>query len=204
LIQVDGSVAIGGTTATGGTASTGGTTSAGGTTAAGGTSSTGGFNINASITCDPVGTNMSYAFVQSWAGLPVDNSLSTSRFCFNPAFLLFTSDGEVRSCPASATLRIYDEAALNSASASLDMNLTDMPLTVDGYCVSGFADGNYHVSYSYPGVLKAWAYYPTLASSPDLPAPSKQWIEKDPDGSYGITFRVDGNTFSPGPFSANY
>ena len=199
------SIGTGGTTGFGGATGTGGATSGtGGTSATGGATGSGG-DINASMTCDPVGTNMSFAFVRNWAGRPVNNtSATTAKFCFSPSYLIRTSDGEIRPCPASATLRVYDEAALGSASASLDKNLLDMPLTADGYCVSGFADGNYHVSYSYPGILSAWAYYPVLAANPALPAAAKQWFEKDPSGSFGITFRVSGGLYYPGPFSGNY
>jgi|GEM_PF-5796670 len=198
-------IGTGGSTGSGGkTSATGGSVSTGGTSAAGGSTGIGG-DFNAFMTCDPVGTNMSFAFARNWAGRPVGNdSAATAKFCFNPAYLIRTSDGEIRSCPASATLRVYDEAALGSASASLDRNLLDMPLTSDGYCVAGFADGNYHLSYSYPGVLAAWAYYPLLSAYPGLPATTKQWFEKDPSGSFGITFRVSGGRFYPGPFSGNY
>jgi len=199
----------GGSTGSGGkTSATGGSVSTGGTSATGGSTGTGG-DINASMTCDatmPDGTKVSFAFVRNWAGRPVGNdSATTAKFCFSPAYITRTSDSQIRACPASATLRVYDEAALGSPSASLDRNLLDMPLTADGYCVSGFADGNYHVSYSYPGFPLAWAYYPVLAAYPGLPNATKQWFEKDPAvGSFGITFHVSGGIFSIGPFSGNY
>lgn len=188
------------TSATGGTVSTGGASATGGSTGAGG-------DINASMTCDttmPNGTSVSYAFVVNWAGRPVDNGLPTARFCFSPAHLIVTCDGVMRACPSSATARIYFEAAFGSPSASYDQNLSDMPLTADGYCLFGLVDGNYHVSYSYPGIMTAWACYPALAANPALPLSSKQWIEKDPSGSYGLTFKKVGNTYSLGPYGNNY
>jgi hypothetical protein len=191
----------GGSTGTGGkTSATGGSVSTGGTSATGGSTGTGGFNINTSVACDATmsdGTKVSYSFVQNWVGRPVDNGKTTSRFCLNPAWLMTTSDGVSRACPATTVLRVYDEQTLGP-SASYAHNNDTLALTADGYCftTSDMPNGNYHFSYSYPNIVGAWAYYPRCASSPDLPLSSGQWIEHGPNG-YGLVMVANGFTMYP-------